>query len=494
MASQDHQHIHVVFIPLMAQGHMIPMMDIARLFARRGVMVTIITTPLNASRFQAVIDREMQAGLQIELVQFPFPCKELGLPQGCDNVDLIPSQEMAVNFLKAVDFLQHPVEQFLQEHQTPVSCIISDTCLPWTCETASKFQIPRIAFHGTCCFSLLSMLNIHCYKPYKTVASELEPFVIPGLPHRIEITKSQLLVDMNANLELQQVNEKLIEGDLKSYGVVVNSFEELEPEYVESYQKACGKKVWTVGPVSLCNTEIVDRAERGNKASIDEHECLSWLDSRKPRSVVYACFGSISILAPSHLIEIGLGLEASKHTFIWVIRKDQKCSEVEEWLSGGFEERVKERALIIRGWAPQMLILSHAAIGGFLSHCGWNSTLESISVGVPMIACPVFAEQFFNEKLIVHVLKTGVSVGVKAAIKWGQEKRVFVKMEEVKKAVERLMDEGEEGEERRKRARELGEKARSAMEEGGSSYNNITLLIQDIINLANKNWNAKGEA
>ena len=135
---------------------------------------------------------------------------------------------------------------------------------------------------------------------------------------------------------------------------------------------------------------------------------------------------------------------------------------------------------MIRGWAPQLLILSHPAIGGFLTHCGWNSTLEGICAGLPMITWPLFAEQFYNEKLMVQVLKIGVSLGVEFVVSWAGEKfGVVLKREEFKRAINQLMEEGEAAQERRKRARELGEMAKTAIE--GSSYLNMKLLIQDVM-------------
>uniref|UniRef100_A0A2N9F7N5 Uncharacterized protein n=1 Tax=Fagus sylvatica TaxID=28930 RepID=A0A2N9F7N5_FAGSY len=159
---------------------------------------------------------------------------------------------------------------------------------------------------------------------------------------------------------------------------------------------------------------------------------------------------------------------------------------MEKWLlEDGFEERVKGRGLLIRGWAPQVLILSHPVIGGFLTHCGWKSTLEGICGGIPMITMPLFDEQFFNEKLIVQVLEIGVRVGVEvdAVMHLGEEEKfgVLVKRENVKEAVDKVMGEGEEIEKRRERVRKLAEMAKKAIEEGGSSYLNITLLLKDIM-------------
>ncbi|KAF5953919.1 hypothetical protein HYC85_006775 [Camellia sinensis] len=251
-----------------------------------------------------------------------------------------------------------------------------------------------------------------------------------------------------------------------------------------------GDKVWCIGPVSLCNKEALDMAQKGNKASIDENQCLKWLNLWNPGTVVYACLGTLTRLTTPQLAELGLGLEASKMPFIWVIREEERKEEIDKWLlEDGFEERTKDRGLLIRGWAPQVLMLSHRAIGGFLTHCGWNSTLEGVCAGLPMVTWPIFAEQFFNEKLIVQVLGIGVGVGAKVVVHLCEEEEfgVLVKRENVKKVVEEVMDEGREGEERRKRARELQGKAKKAMERGESSYSNLTLLVEDIMQLAEEN-------
>lgn len=486
MASQEEHQPHFIIIPLMGQGHMIPLLDMARLLAQRGTIVTFVTTTLNAARFRATIDRAVESGLQIRLLQLHFPCLEVGLPEGCENTDTLPqSQDMLKRFYAAINMLQQPIEQFLQEQYPPPSCIISGFGISWTVETARKFHIPALMFLGFSCFSHLCSHNIYQHKLHESITSDSEPFVVPGLPHQIEVTKAQLPRSfITQDPELQLLRDKTIAAWATAYGVVINSFDELEPEYVHLYGEASsGKKIWPLGPVSLCNKVTLDKFDRGRKASISEELCLEWLNSRKLKSVIYVCFGSMCRFTTSQLIEIGLGLEASKHSFIWAIRMNEQSTEIEKWLSEGFEQRVMGRGLIIRGWAPQILILSHPSTGGFLTHCGWNSTLEAICAGVPMIAWPLSAEQFFNERMVVHVLEIGVSMGVKVGVRLGEDEslRDFLKMEEVRKAVERLMEEGEEGEQRRSRAREFGEKASRAMEKGGSSYNNMEHMIQRIM-------------
>jgi len=317
------------------------------------------------------------------------------------------------------------------------------------------------------------------------VEDENELINFPGFPTPLQLTKEKCPGSLSV-YGLEQIRKNIYEEEIRSSGVVMNSFQELETLYIESFEQITGKKVWTVGPMCLCNQDINAMAARGNKASMDEAQCLRWLDLMKTGSVTFVSFGSLACTAPRQLVELGLGLEASKKPFVWVIKAGDKFPQVEEWLAEGFEERVKDRGLIIRGWAPQVLILWHKAIGGFMTHCGWNSTIEGICAGIPMITWPHFAEQFVNERLVVDVLKTGVEIGVKAVTQWGQEQtEVTVTRDAVKKAVSKLMDGGEAAEEMRTRAKEFGVKARKALEEGGSSYNNINILIQEMGNQAN---------
>lgn len=291
------------------------------------------------------------------------------------------------------------------------SCIISDRNLAWTADTAFKFGIPRILFDSTNCFNLVCSHNLHKSNVFETVLSNSELFTVPGLPDQIGFTRAQLPPrsfnrDSNRQDHMSSIQEKIREAEGGAYGVLVNSCEELEPAYVQEYRKTIGEKIWCIGPVSLCNKDTLDMAERGKKGSIDETQCLKWLDSWPPRTVIYACFGSLNRLTPPQLVELGLGLEVSNKPFIWVIRGEYRREETEKWLlEEGFEERVKGRGLLIRGWAPQLLILSHPAIGGFITHCGWNSTLEGICGGIPMITWPLFEKQFYNEKFIVQVLE-----------------------------------------------------------------------------------------
>ncbi|KAF5195560.1 Vacuolar protein sorting-associated protein 41-like protein, partial [Thalictrum thalictroides] len=197
-------------------GHMIPTVDMARLFAQRGVIVTIVTTPQNVLRFKTLIDRAIESKLPICLLELRFPSAEVGLPEGCENADALLAPELGKNFFAA----------------TP--------------ETARKFDIPRIIFHGMGSFSLLCSLNILRYKVHDSVASgsesDSEPVIVPD--------------------EVKDLRGRINEGELTAYGVLVNSFYDLEAVYIKEYQKAKQNKAWCIVPVSLFNKETLDKFER----------------------------------------------------------------------------------------------------------------------------------------------------------------------------------------------------------------------------------------
>ncbi|BBH07736.1 UDP-glucosyl transferase 73B3 [Prunus dulcis] len=422
-----------------------------RLFAQQGIIVTIFTTPHNAARFQAVLTRDIESGLQIRIIQMKFPAEEVGWPEGCENFDMLPSPNLVVNLSAATTLLHKPVEKLFEELTPKPNCIISDMCLTWTTSIASKYHIPRISFSGRGCFCDLCVHNLRVSNVLESVTSDSEYLVLPDLPDRIEMTKAQL-PEGTVTARPKDFRDKIIAAETETYGMIMNTFEELEPAYVQAY-KVTKDKLWCIGPASLCNKDDLDKAQR---------VCV--------------------ILSSEQLIEIGLALEVSNKPFIWVVRGCNETQELEKWIAeSGFEERNKARSLVIRGWAPQTLILSHPAVGGFLTHCGWNSTLEGICAGVPLLTWPMFGDQFLNEKLVEQILKIAVRVGVEFPVKWGEEEkiRVVVRKEKVKEAIEKLMD-GEESQGRRERARELAEMAKIAIAEGGSSDLNIKQLIQEI--------------
>ncbi|KAL3515300.1 hypothetical protein ACH5RR_022202 [Cinchona calisaya] len=469
--------LHVFLFPMMARGHMIPTLDMAKLFSSHGVKTTLITTPLRAPTFTKAIEatRQLQ-GNEIAIRVIEFPVEKAGLPEGCESLDKITDDQIP-NFIKATFMLQEPLEQLLKEYHDHPSCLVADMFFPWATEVAEKFCIPRLIFHGTSYFALCVSENMRKFKPFKNVSNDSEPFLVPNLPHQIMLTRNKVpLYDQDdIETDVTKLMRQIKESENKSFGVIINSFYELEPEYSEYYRKNLERRSWHIGPLHLCNGRL-----NLNSSMIDEHQSLKWLEPKKQNSVIFVCFGSISNFTADQLREIAIGLEASGQEFIWVVRKteDEKECDHQNWLPEGFEERMKDRGLIIRGWAPQVKILENTAVGSFITHCGWNSTLEAVCAGKPMVTWPLFAEQFFNEKLVTEILRIGVGVGSK---KWSRTTSEVVKSEEIAKAVMEVMV-GEEATELRDRALVLMEMAMKAVEDGGSSSSDLRALIEELSN------------
>ncbi|XVF01298.1 hypothetical protein REPUB_Repub04eG0075900 [Reevesia pubescens] len=479
MDSKPHP-LHILFLPKLAHGELIPTIDMARLFARQaGVKSTIVTTQLNASFFSQTIESEKKLGIEIDIHMIKFPFVEAGLPEGCENFSSTTSQEMGLKFIKAVvSLFQQPLKQILEDCRP--DCLVADAVFPWATEVASKLGIPRLVFHGTSYFALSVFDSLLRYEPQKKLTSDYEPFEVPGIPDKIEMTRLQQPDELRERIddEIKKLMYQALESEITSYGVIMNSFQGLEPAYVEHYRKVMGRKTWNIGPLSLCNRNTKDKSQRGNAASTDAVEWLRWLDSKKNNSVLYICFGSLSCFSAAQLNEIARGLEASGQDFIWVVRRVNTEKEG-EWLPEGFEERMEGKGLIIRGWAPQVLILEHEAVGGFMTHCGWNSTLESITAGVPMVTWPLSNEQFYNEKLITEILKVGIGVGAQEWSDWMVEKKFLVTKDNIAKAVTQLMVD-DEANGIRNRASSLKEMAQRAVEEGGSSHCDLKDLLDGL--------------
>lgn len=261
MASETHDHqLHFVLYPLMAQGHKIPMIDAARLLAQRGVLITIVTTPRNADRFKYVVSRDTEYKLRIKFIELQLPCEEAGLFKGCDNLDLLPSMDLALNLFVAASILKDPVEKLLEELTPRPSCIISDMCFPWTTQISAKFRIPKIIYQAVSCFCLMCLGSLNFFNVLGSVTSDAEYFALPGLPDRIEFTKAQIPLPADPNFK--DFTDQMVVAELVSYGVIVNTFEELEPAYITEYREAKRGKLWCIGPVSLCNKDKLDKIER----------------------------------------------------------------------------------------------------------------------------------------------------------------------------------------------------------------------------------------
>ncbi|XP_015939180.1 UDP-glucose flavonoid 3-O-glucosyltransferase 7-like [Arachis duranensis] len=464
----------IFMLPFLAPGHQIPMVHVAQLLSSRAHHVTILTTPSNAHLLA-----EADKTITVTIHTLHFPSDQVGLPLGVENLSAAGDNTTASKIYSAAHLIRSEVESFMK--QSPPDVFIPDTMYTWSRDVANRLGIPRLIFNTSFIFHVAVMEAIRSHPEILVDCDDTAPYAIPGLPQPITLS-------VKPSPGYLQHMESLADSESDSLGVIVNSFKELDGDYIQRYEIITGRKVWHLGPTFLMVQKTLPIGQRSSDAGEGENECLRWLSTKKEGSVVYACFGSLLHLPDKQLFEIAAGLEASGHQFVWVVRRNKRKKgdedETEEkWLPDGFEERMKkeERGMVIRGWAPQAFILKHVAVGGFLTHCGASSVIEAVSAGVVTITMPRIADQFSNEKLMSQVHGVGVEVG---GAEWSlspfDEKKRVVSAKMIEKAVRKVMDGGDEAEKMKKKAKEMKEKALRAVKEGGSSQQSLLEMIQQL--------------
>lgn len=365
--------------------------------------------------------------------------------------------------------LYDPLLCWFKTHPSPPVAIISDMFLGWTNHLASQLNIRRIVFSPSGAMALSVIYSLWLDMP-KRNQNELVSFSrIPNCPQCPWLQISTLYrTYLEGGTDSEFIKDSLC-ANQASWGLVVNSFTELEGVYLDHLKKDFDHRdnVWAVGPLLPPPGSI----ERGGPSSVPVHVVLTWLDRCEDHKVVYVCFGSQTTLTNDQMKELASSLESSKVNFIWCVREEAVKGHSK--IPSGFEDRVAGRGLIIRGWAPQVLILNHRAVGAFLTHCGWNSVLEGLVAGVPMLAWPMWADQFMNARLLVDELKLGVRVCEGAT--------TVPNSVELARVIKESVNENRVN---RERAQKLSSVAVDAIKDGGgSSVKDLEMLVQSLINL-----------
>eukprot|EP00253_Pinus_taeda_P024963 PITA_24963 len=482
--SVDNDSLHALLFPFPLQGHIKPFMNLANVLSSRGFYITFVTTEFVQRRLSesgAIMTREDSMMQNKNHMNIRFETMPDGLsPQhGCSQNQNLPELFDSMD-THAHIHLRKLMEKLRRLPNVPrVSFIVSDGLLSKTQVVADEYGVPRVAFWPTSAFGFTAYFSIPLlidkgYLPLKDESCLTDEYLdevritcIPGMPPlRLRDLPNFLLV---TDISDPGVQYSMIQGQgtLSAAAVIVNTFEELEGPVLEALR--VNFRVYPIGPLLLSQSFHC----KGNDGSSDElsmwkeeNSCLTWLDSRKPCSVMYVCLGSITVLSKEQLLEFAWGLACSSQHFLWVVREDIVHGE-SAILPKEFIEETKDSGLLV-GWVPQIKVLSHLSVGGFLTHSGWNSTLESISAGVPMICWPTYAEQHTNAKFVCEEWSVGLQL------------KQTVKREEVAALVRNLIG-GEEGDKMRRRIGRLKDTAKRAVEEGGCSNNNLEKLLLQII-------------
>jgi hydroquinone glucosyltransferase len=445
-------------------GHLIPLLEFAkRLVHNHNINVTfIIPTDGSPTKAQKSVLDALPASIDYDFLP---PVSFDDVPEGAKIETL-----MSLTVVRSLPSLRDSLKSLVS--RTKLVSLVVDLFGTDAFDVAIEFNLSPYMFYPSTAMAL--SLFIYLPKLHETVSCEYrelpEPVRIPGC---VPIPGKELLDPVQ---ERQNDAYKWLLHHTKRYklaeGVMVNSFKELEAGAISALvEKEPGyPSVYPVGP--LVNMQPSTQA--------DGSACLKWLDEQPHGSVLYVSFGSGGTLSSEQLNELALGLEASEQRFLWVARtpNDKVANgayfsvhsqgDPLGFLPNGFLERTKGRGLVVPSWAPQAQILSHGSTGGFLTHCGWNSTLESVVNGVPLIAWPLFAEQKMNAFMLAQ--DVGVALRPKA------KENGIVGKEEIANVVESLM-EGEEGKRIRNKMKNLKDAASRALSEDGSSTKALSEVV-----------------
>ncbi|KAF9623596.1 hypothetical protein IFM89_003386 [Coptis chinensis] len=462
---------HILVFPFPAQGHMLPLVDFTHQLALRNLTITILVTPKNVPLLTPLLSKHPS----IHTLVLPFP-NDPSIPSGVENVKDLPASYFPA-MIRTMGKLYKPTLEWFQSHPSPPTVILSDFFLGWTHHLACQLGIRRIVFSpsGVGAFTLCFLSVWRTCPKRVNPNDEYEIISFPEVPNSPSYPWWQLGPLYRTYKKGDPVSEfikKCSLANLDSWGIVFNSFSELESGCLDYMKQSCGHdRIWAIGPL----IGHVDDKYKSN-GLVPGNEILSWLDTCDDHSVVYVCFGSQAVLTNKQMEELALGLEQSGVRFIWPIKKPTvgHVSSKYGMIPDGFEDRVAGRGLVYKGWAPQALILKHRAVGAFLTHCGWNSVLESLIAGVSMLTWPMNADQFMNATLLVD------QVGVAVRVCEG-EKTIPNATDLAKFLAKSVCDNGFEKE--RVRAKELSKAALAAVKEGGSSFKDLNSLVEDIFAL-----------
>uniref|UniRef100_A0A2P2P111 UDP-glucosyltransferase n=1 Tax=Rhizophora mucronata TaxID=61149 RepID=A0A2P2P111_RHIMU len=392
MAENDEQKSHVAMFPWLALGHMIPYLELAKLIAQRGHRISYITTPRNIDRLP-----KLPSNLSplITFVKIPLPHSE-NLPKDAECTSDLPLESVCY-LKKAYDLLQEPLTQFLQS--SPPDWILFDFAPYWLPAIARKLNIANAFFS----IFTAATVNFACsprgVEDYRAVSEDytVTPNWIP-FPSTVAFRYFEAL-KLFAGLTGSESNVsdiyRFVEVGRQCDLIVVRTCVEFEPEWLDILGKFQHKPAMPVGVLApTINDNESD--DGGSWQSIKD-----WLDKREKGSVVYIAFGSEAKPSQEELSEIALGLELSGLPFFWVLRKRRGLADTELIeLPDGFEQRTKGRGVVFTDWAPQLRILAHDSVGGFLTHGGWSSVIEALQFARPLLLLTYLADQGLNAKLL----------------------------------------------------------------------------------------------
>ncbi|XP_007026845.2 PREDICTED: 7-deoxyloganetic acid glucosyltransferase [Theobroma cacao] len=479
MEQAEPQVPHVVFLLIPALGHIKPMLKLAEFLSRASFQVTFINT-------QRIHDRLLSTDLLARYPEFQF----LTIP------DVVPRDRPRSGTMCPGDFLlatgpviKPALRQLLislckkKGRWQPATCIIEDGLLSSSViDVAEEFQVPVFAFRtlSACCiwtyFHVPKLVEEGDFPVVQDKDMDKPVTCIPGLENVVRRR------DLPGIFRIERADDPGLEFFIndqtlvmpRAFALILNTFDGLEATMISKLASVF-TKMYTVGPLhGLSNARAKDLTTSASSNSIlwkEDRGCMPWLDSQPSRSVVFVSFGSLIGLTRDKMLEFGHGLVNSGYPFLWVIRPDLITGEADPSLIvGELTDMIEDNKGLMVSWAPQEEVLAHPAIGVFLTHSGWNSTLESVYAGVPMICWPAIGDQQINSRFVSDVWKIGLDM------------KDTCDRSTIEKMVRSLME--DKREEIMKSVNKIKKLAHETVKDGGSSFSNLEKLIDDIWSLS----------
>ncbi|KAE8716023.1 UDP-glycosyltransferase 83A1 [Hibiscus syriacus] len=455
---------HVLVVSFPAQGHISPLMKLSIQIAAHGVKVTFFTTEVELGKFRESLPENFEEQSSITLVSIP------------DGVDEDVRYD-PLKTLEAIEMIRRVIPNYVagliaEINQSgadeKISCVIADISVGGALEVAKKMGLEAVAIWPAAAPCLALAAHVPILLQDEIINSD--GIIMKDEP--IMLSKDvPACAWSSSDIGWRSSHPILSKALLGFYSIV--------PQYAEFYDLILCNSVYEldsplfklipkalpIGPLLFTNRS----ATFAGKSWPKDSPCSAWLNEQPAGSVIYVALGSSTIASAKQVEELALGLEISGQPFLWIVRPDFMDGSTAKF-PDGFRDRVSERSRIVE-WAPQEMVLSHPSVSCFVSHCGWNSTMEGLTMGVPFLCWPYIADQFSNKKYICDVLKTGLELN--------KDENGITSRYEISSKINTLIS----SDVIRETALHAKDIVRKSSSEGGSSLKNFKSFIDDIKSL-----------
>ncbi|KAF7845432.1 7-deoxyloganetic acid glucosyltransferase [Senna tora] len=466
MAEKESPTPHVVVLPFPAHGHINPMLTLSKLFSHFGLETTFAIS----HRFHTRLNKLTHLNKLTRLPSFHFATITDGAPSDLPKAPFQAFPLFITPTARAA--VATELRDLLAGLSPPATCVVADGLMSTIAlDVTAEFGIPVIAFRtysATCTWAtvfLKKMVEEGVIPVQIQEDMEKEITSIPGLENLLRGQDLPVICRLDPDHPVLNFYITETSAMCKASSIIFNTFHNLESPIISKFSTIF-PKVYSLGPLhSLFKPHITT-------SNNNDTTCITWLNSHHPNTVLYVSFGTVVCLSRDQVMEFWHGLVNSGKPFLWVLRDDSIQSGdgvVDSVLRHGVPA---ERGLLV-DWAPQEEVLAHPAVGGFLSHSGWNSTLESISEGVPLICWPLIADQTVNSRCVSEMWRVGIDMK-------GSCDRVIVE-----NMVRDLME--NKREDILRSTAEMANMANESVKKGGSSYRDLEKLIEDIRSMSLNN-------